>query len=161
MIRLPLSLPEIAYAKIIGALFALVPAVFYFCLGCILDAEDFVMMLGDMFEDPEWFLLIGLYAAYLLLLGHLTTYLSLLSNAWAGALLGIVATVMGIFVNYMAAVIPVMLIQFGGGGPASWGQSTIELYMAVAGMVSMFLVLLLVGCLHMLIGARLKSAAAQ
>jgi ABC-type transport system involved in multi-copper enzyme maturation permease subunit len=161
LLSLPLSLPEIAYAKLAGALFALAPLSLCFCAGVVLDADDFVEFLGDLVDDPEVILIFALYVAYLLLLGHLTTFFSLLSNAWAGALLAIVATFMGFILNYMVAIIPIFLLQFSGGGPPAWGPSTMEFYMAVAGVISLLVVLLLVGCLHYLIGVRLKSVAAQ
>lgn len=160
LLSLPLSLPQVGYAKLAGALFALAPAASCFCLGIILDREDFAEVLGDMIENPELFVLIGVYVSYVLLLGHLTTCLSLLSNAWAGALLGIVTTVMAFFVNYMLAVIPIYILAVGGGG-AGWGPNTVEAYLAVAGAFSTALVLVLAGCLHFAIGVRLKSAAAQ
>jgi ABC-type transport system involved in multi-copper enzyme maturation permease subunit len=160
LLSLPLSLPEIAYAKLAGALFALTPAVFCFCLGILLNPSHIARDVSDMIDEPIYMLIIVLYLAYLLLLGHLTTLFSVLSNAWAGALLGIVSTVMGIFANYMVAIIPIMLLSFraGGGGIS---PNSMETYGIAAELTSLVLVLLIVGCVHYLTGVRLKSSAAQ
>ena len=156
----PLSLPEIAYAKVAGALTALVPCAFFFWLGAVLDAGGFSDMLADFFDEPNFLLFFALYFSHLLLFVHLTTLLSLLSNAWAGALLAIFAAFIGAWVNVFGVNLPLILLQTSPGG-MGMNRDEQMLYYAVAMVLSLAVVLLLVGCVHMLIGARLKSVAAQ
>jgi ABC-type transport system involved in multi-copper enzyme maturation permease subunit len=160
LLSLPLSLPEIAYAKVAGALIALVPCAFFFWLGALLDAGGFADMLVNFLDEPNFFLLFALYFSHLVLFMHLTTLFSLLANAWAGALLAIFAAFIGAWVNAFAVNIPLILLQTSPGG-MGLNRDQEMIYYAVAMVISLAVVLLLVACVHILIGARLKSAAAQ
>jgi ABC-type transport system involved in multi-copper enzyme maturation permease subunit len=161
LLSLPLSLPEIAYAKLAGALFALFPCAFCFCVGIVLNGEDFADTLADILQEPAAICGFAVYFAHLLLFVHLTTLFSVLSNAWAGALLAMVTSFMGIWVNYAIVLVPIMILTLSSGGPSAWGSTTVETYFAVGMGVSAALIVLLTGCVHFLIGVRLKSAAAQ
>lgn len=160
LLNLPLSLPEVAYAKLAGALFALIPCAIWFCLGVSLNPEDFAQTLNDIIEEPMAILGIIMYGAHLLLFAHLTTLFSVLSNAWAGALLAIVTSFMGFILNYFIIILPLMVMTLTTGGPG-WGPDETELYFGVAMAFSSAVIVLIAACVHYLIGVQLKLAAAQ
>jgi hypothetical protein len=156
LMELPRSLPEIAYPKLCGCLLGLVPVTFYFGLGAALAPDTIASIFEEAVEHPEGLLGMLLYFGYLLLFIHLVGLFSVLTNAWLGALLGIVASFITIMANYMLAVMPLIMLSIGPGGPTM----DPEVYLRIILVLSIGAVCAGAALMHYLIGVNLKSAAA-
>lgn len=156
LMELPRSLPEVAYPKLCGCLLGLVPVTFYFGLGAALAPDSIVSFLEETVEHPEGMLGMLLYFAYLLLFIHLVGLFSVLTNAWLGALLGMVASFITIMANYMLAVMPMIMLSIGPGGPTL----DPEVYLRIVLVLSLGAIVAGAALMHYLIGVNLKSAAA-
>jgi hypothetical protein len=155
LMSLPLSLPEIAYPKVAGCLLGLGPAVTYFCLGAVLAPETLDRFLNDMTADWVGPVVVLNFVVHFLLLLHLSSLLSIMTNTWVGLLLTVLVWVMGFWAMSACITLPMMLMSIGGGAP------TIdpEVYMQLAWTASAVFIMALVVALHVAIGSRLKAAA--
>jgi hypothetical protein len=149
-------LPELAYPKLCGCLLGLVPVTFYFGLGAALAPDSVVSVFEQSMDHPEELLGMLLYFAYLLLFLHFVGLFSVLTNAWLGALLGIVASFIAMMANYMLAVMPMIMLSIGPGGPTM----DPEVYFRIILVLSLGAVAAGSALMHYLIGVNLKSAAA-
>jgi hypothetical protein len=114
---LPLSMAHIAYAKVIGSLLGIVPAMALLLLGALLSPES----IGDTLFSArgEGVMLVAVYGYYFavfLIFLHLTALYSILFNAWAGVLLGLLTMWVGSCFITPILLLPAMLI----GALSSW-----------------------------------------
>jgi hypothetical protein len=145
LMLLPRNLPEVAYPKLAGCALALLPALAWFGIGC-LACPDFFKFLFDLCTDPG--ALTGfLYFLTQLLLGlHLAVWFSLTAK-WA---VGPLAIASGGFIVFMVNMMLMSCVM----GIA--GRSSMEL-LGVCAIISCGLLI----WVHLLIGKRLQSAAAE
>lgn len=90
---LPVSLPEIAYAKLCGACFGFVPALLVLFVGIGLRAEDVLDFFEDLFNDKAAFYVFSYLFLQVLIGWHVISILSVTSLriAWPAALAGGIA----------------------------------------------------------------------
>jgi ABC-type transport system involved in multi-copper enzyme maturation permease subunit len=155
LMSLPLSLPEIAYPKVVGCLLALGPAVLYFLLGAVLDPGSVDQFMIDMTADWVGPVVVLNFVVHVLLLLHLASLLSVMTNTWVGLLLTVLVWVMGFWAMSACITLPLMLMSIGGGAPAV----DPEVYMQLAWSASAVFMMAVVVALHVAIGSRLKAAA--
>lgn len=149
LMTLPRSLPEVAYPKLLGGVLGLLPAGVYFFCGLLLAPETFFDFFGDVVFDDEGFFILLYVSTQLVLFLHLTT---LLSVTWSWAAWPVAIFFGGFFV-IMGNMLLLACIEMG----PSVGPS---------GAAPIFLVLSFVACslilaVHMWIGIRLASLAAE
>lgn len=114
---LPLSMAHIAYAKVVGSLLGLAPALALLLLGALLSPESIRdTLLSARGEGVMLVVMYGYYFAFFLIFLHLTALYSILINAWAGVLLAFLTMqVASCFLGWIL-FIPVMLV----GALSSW-----------------------------------------
>lgn len=145
LMTLPISIPELAYRKTIGALIGTLPLLAGFCAGLLMVPNDVRNFLGEINHEPSMLgLLVVLFLQFVLFL-HLTAFLSLIIKRGALAL----AIVIHLLSGFMC------LLSFGilfsgfsggqGGGLFLTGFITVALTIP----------------LHFGIGYRLERAAAE
>lgn len=156
LMSLPLSLPEIAYPKVAGCLLGLVPAVLYFLFGAFLSPQSVDRFVEDIATDWIGLIVVANFVVHALLLLHLASLLSILTNTWVGLLLTALVWVMGFWAMSACITLPLMLMSIGGGVPAI----DPELYMELAWSAAAVFILFVAAALHLAIGNRLKEAAA-
>jgi ABC-type transport system involved in multi-copper enzyme maturation permease subunit len=157
LVSLPLSLPEIAYPKVVGCLLGLGPAVLYFLFGMYQDPDSVGRFINDMTADWVGPVVLLNFIVHALLLLHLSSLLSIMTNTWVGLLLTVLVWVMGFWALSACITLPLMLMSIGGGGPPAIDP---ELYMQLAWSASAVFIMAVVVALHVAIGSRLKAAAA-
>jgi hypothetical protein len=114
---LPLSMAHIAYAKVIGSLLGLAPAVALLLAGALLSPESIRNVLFSARGEGFMFVAVyGYYFAVFLIFLHLTALYSILINAWAGVLLGLLTMWVGSCFIMPILMLPAMLI----GALSSW-----------------------------------------
>jgi hypothetical protein len=154
---LPRSLPGVAYPKVAGCLLGLAPVTAYFVLGAVLDTQDVDRITRDVLREPYRIAMIVCFVSHFLLLLHLTSLFTIISNGWVGVLLAIVVSCIGIWIQIVLIEVPIMMLSMRGmvGPPGRF-----ELYLGFAFSLSAAVLLLLTALVHYLIGMRLKTAAA-
>jgi hypothetical protein len=142
LMTLPISVPELAYRKVAGALIGTLPLLAFFVLGAILVPEKWGDFFDAVFRESTFGVLVVAILQYILFL-HLTAFLSLVIKR--GALpLAIAIQYLGgsFFLGFVSFFI------FAGG-------------VGVASFVIGFICLVLIVILHRAIGYRLVRAAAE
>jgi ABC-type transport system involved in multi-copper enzyme maturation permease subunit len=145
LMTLPVSVPELAYQKVIGALIGTLPLLAGFFLGLLLVPNKVGDFLNELNRDPEGFgVLAVVFLQYVFFL-HLTAFLSLLIKR--GALpLAVAIHVVGIIIFATFSV-----IIFAGFSGSSGGPIFLICFVSVVLTIP----------LHFGIGYRLERAAAQ
>lgn len=114
---LPLSMAQIAYAKVAGSLLGLVPALTLLVLGALLSPESVRDALFSARGEGVMFVVIyGYYFAIFMIFLHLTALYSILFNAWAGVLLAYLTMQIGSCFIAPILMLPAMMI----GALSSW-----------------------------------------
>jgi hypothetical protein len=144
LMTLPISVPELAYRKVAGALAGTLPLLAGFILGVLLVPDKVGNFFDEMFKEPDSFgLLIVMILQYILFL-HLTAFLSIVLKRGALPLAFAIQYVGGYFFMLFSALF------FGfAGGPGAM--------ISIVG----FICVVLTGILHFSIGFRLERVAAQ
>ncbi len=138
---LPISTARMAYAKVAGCLLALVPAVGYFVLGALLDPAS----LMELLELP----LVWAGIVFFVLFLHMTAYFSLIVKWGALPLALAVASLFSVGCVTPLAAIPILLVT-----EMTGDEAAMIMMMIYFGCVS-------AAALQVLIGLKLRSAAAQ
>jgi|GEM_PF-2145611 hypothetical protein len=73
LVMLPASLAEVAYCKIAGCLFGLLPAVAWFCFGALCAPESLLEFFAEAVDEPVFYFM----AMHYVVLLHLAAFLSL------------------------------------------------------------------------------------
>ncbi|MAT14201.1 MAG: hypothetical protein CMJ46_02915 [Planctomyces sp.] len=147
LVMLPLSIPQIAYQKIAGCLWGLVPITSFLLLGCALAPENVFEFLENAFFNEEgFFLLVGFICGCIAFL-HLIAYLSLYVK-W-GALP--VAIMIGGFYNTACGVCTGLVMPSVGGGDGVYTVAFVWIGMYV----------LITVILHILTGEKLRDMASK
>jgi hypothetical protein len=149
---LPWTLPGVAYSKLAGTALALFPTVFYFGLGALLDPNGLRDFFGDM-NEPEAIVAAFVIVAQFVLVLHLVTWFSILTNSWTGILLALLTWFGGLWLWYLCIIAPLVLQIITLGNDQ-------EIYLIVTNTVLGWGVLAVAALLHWNIGSRLRSAAA-
>ena len=160
LMSLPLSLPEIAYPKVVGCLLALGPALFYLILGAALDSETVGETINSLFEEPLALVMFVNIIVHFILVLHLSSLYSILTNTWVGLLLTGFTWAIGAWVMYLCLMIPLMLLSMGGTPIGTGAGFDPDDYVTVAFGCAAILLLGVSALLHWTIGTRLKAAAA-
>jgi ABC-type transport system involved in multi-copper enzyme maturation permease subunit len=145
LVMLPVSVPELAYRKVAGALAGTLPLLAGLVLGMLLVPRDVADFFKDLFKEPVAFGMFIVAILQFVLFLHLTAFLSLLLKR--GALpLAIAIQYLGgsIFVTFLT-----VMFSRSGGGPG-----TICMFTAIICVV-------VTAVLHGAIGSRLALAAAE
>ena len=158
LMSLPLSLPEIAYPKVVGCLLALAPALFYLLLGAA-PAGYVGSTIDEILDQPISVVVVANVAAHYLLIVHLSSLYSVLSNTWVALLLTGLTWAIGSWAMYLCLMLPLMLLSMGGAGPFGPGGIDPEDYLTIAYGCAAILLLGISALLHWSIGARLKAVA--
>ena len=138
LMMLPKSLPAVAYPKIAGCLFGLLPCVAWFCVGVLLAPNDFGEAIEYLVDEPGFWWMAAQYFVIL----HLVTFLSLFIK-WAAlpTALGII-----VFTNWCC-----LWTMFEAGGGPSDGP------MVMMCLLGMFAVVVL----HFAIAERLRTLSSR
>jgi hypothetical protein len=144
LVMLPISIPELAYRKVLGALAGTLPLLACFVVGFLLvpnGARDFI---NNVFQNPEGFWTFVVMILQFVLFLHLTAFLSLVLKRGALPLAIAIHYIGGmIFVGFMS----VFFIAIGSPGSRSF--------------MTAFICVVLTVILHWAIGFRLSRAAAE
>ena len=146
LVTLPISVPELAYRKVAGALAGTLPLLACFVLGLLLDPEDLGDFLNEMSREPISFGMLTLAVLQFVLFLHLTAFLSIVIKR--GALpLAIAIQYLGgsFFMGFLT-----IIFSLGGSG--------------APGAICLFGIMICVVAtlvLHLAIGSRLARAAAE
>ncbi len=146
LVTLPISVPELAYRKVAGALAGTLPLLSGFVFGVMLIPEDVGKFLNDLFHEQAGFGMFILAILQFILFLHLTAFLSLILKR--GALpLAIAIQYLGgtFFTTFMG-----LIFSIGGGGS---GEAIILFLIMICGVLTVVL--------HFAIGSRLARAAAE
>ncbi len=145
---LPMSIPQIAYAKLFGCLLGLTPGIAVFYLGAIIDLPTSGDLLKEILTTPwQW-----VWIVHLLLFWHLVAYASL-KVKWGSLPLAIAITLFGDFIVYFMFILLFLLPNAGGGISDGFMEYFLPLLFTAGQLV-------LTGILHLRIGAELKKQAA-
>lgn len=144
LMMLPISVRELAYRKVAGALLGTLPVLVYFMVGLMLVPNDVGDFFGEMFKHPEGFEVLAVMILQFVLFLHLTAFLSLVLKRGALPL--------AIAIHYLGGT---MFMGFVG-----------VLFATMGGFGGMFfivapVVIVLTVILHWAIGFRLERAAAE
>lgn len=156
LMQLPRSLPEVAYAKLVGGVLGLAPLTLYLGLGAVLAPATVDGFARDVLGDLNGLLGLACVLAHAVLFVHLTTLFSILSNAWLGAVLAMASSFILACANWAVVFVVVMYLSMQSGG--TWINE--EFCLRVLAVLSSVVVFGAVAAVHFLIGARLKQAAA-
>ena len=143
LMTLPISVPELAYRKVAGALIGTLPLLAFFVVGVILVPDKVGDFLDAIFREPAAFGMLVVVVLQFILFLHLTTFLSLVIKRGALPL--------AIAIQYL-------------GGSFFMGFVSFFLFAGGAGVASFvigFICLVLIVILHRAIGYRLVRAAAE
>lgn len=152
LLMLPHSLAGISYSKVAGSALALVPVLFYFVVGSVLNPDGIVEFLQEL-DEPETLVATFVMIASALLLVHLVCWFAILTNSWIGILLAVVTWFASMFMWQICIMTPVMMGAMTGGSAT---ETMMLLLYAVMGCG----LLIVAGLLHWHIAFRLRLAAA-
>ena len=147
LVMLPVSVPELCYRKVAGALAGTLPLLAGFVLGVVLVPEDVGKFLEAIFKEPIAFGMFIVAILQFILFLHLTEFLSLIIKRGALPLAIAIQYVGGSFFMMFFGII----FSIGGG---SGGPGAICLFTVMICVVTTVV-------LHCAIGLRLARAAAE
>ncbi|MCA8998078.1 MAG: hypothetical protein KDA80_13865, partial [Planctomycetaceae bacterium] len=143
----PLSIPELAYHKLAGALLALIPAGLCLGFGLLCVLEDVVDGLGELLSEPVALFSVSYFLLQMALGYHLATWLSIVAK-WAIWPLAIFVSGLIVIMGNIMLMSCLAFAMFGGGD--SWAG-----FMVILSMVSFGAVI----TMHILIGRKLAELA--
>jgi ABC-type transport system involved in multi-copper enzyme maturation permease subunit len=144
LVMLPISMRELAYRKVLGALAGTLPLLACFVLGFLLLPNGVNGFIRDVSENPEILWALALTVIQFVLFLHLTAFLSLVLKRGALPLAIAIHYVGGmIFIGFMS----VFFIAIGSPGARSF--------------MTAFICVVLTVILHWAVGFRLARAAAE
>lgn len=152
LLMLPRSLAAISYSKIAGSTLALVPVVFYFVLGSVLNPDGIIDFLREL-DEPETLVAIFVMIASFIFLLHLVCWFAILTNAWVGILLAVATWFASMFMWQLCIMTPVMM------GAITGATATQTMMVALYAVMGCGL-LIAAALLHWHIAFRLRRAAA-
>jgi len=143
LVTLPISVRELAYRKVAGALVGTLPILTFFVVGLLLIPDQVGKFFEELFREPFAFgMLIVAVLQYLLFL-HLTAFLSLVIKRGA---LPLAIAIQYLGGSFSLGLVSVFLVA---GGPGTFS------------FIVAIVCLVLITILHCAIGARLARAAAE
>ena len=142
---LTISVRQLAYRKVAGALAGTLPLLAYFLLGVVLVPDKTTEFFNDLGKDPEGFMFLTVAGLQFILFLHLTAYLSLVLKRGALPLAIAIQYMGGSFL--LGLVSAFLFTRSGGAGAAS----------VFIGLICV----LLTAALHFATGSRLTRAAAE
>jgi hypothetical protein len=143
LMTLPMSLHELAYRKVLGALVATLPLLAFFVVGVLLDSDKIGDFIDSIFREPSAFGMLAVAFFQYILFLHLTAFLSLILKRGA---LPLAIAIQYLGGSFFLGIISAFLMVTGFGG----------FIVFVA-----FICLVLTAVLHRAIGYRLARAAAE
>ena len=155
LMSLPLSLPEIAYAKVLGSLIAVVPLLLHFMFGAILNHEDVFQIIDELMREPPLLLWMTVVLLGFLVVLHLATLYSLITNTWLGILLSLASGFLLLMLTYMAVLLPFAVWAMSTGGMGRGFDE--EFYFGIAAIIVGVIYCGLVVAVHFAIAARLRA----
>lgn len=146
LVTLPISVPELAYRKVAGALAGTLPLLAGFVLGVLLIPEDVGKLLNEIFSESNAFVMFAVVILQFILFLHLTAFLSLLLKRGALPL--------AIAIQYLGGSLLMTFVAITFQSSGGVGDGPILFLIAVICIVLTFI-------LHRAIGLRLIRAAAE
>ncbi|MCA9039110.1 MAG: ABC transporter permease [Planctomycetaceae bacterium] len=148
LVMLPLSIPQIAYQKIAGCLWGLVPITTFLLLGCALAPENVFEFLENVFFNEYGFFIILMILGFCVAFLHLIAYLSLYVK-W-----GAIPVAIGVTVFFLTCCGIGTGAIFDGGGGGDGGFYVFSfVWIGIFGVITVVL--------HILTGEKLRDLAAK
>jgi hypothetical protein len=144
LIMVPVSIPRIAYSKVLGCMISLLPGIVMGVIGATIIFDDVMEVWMDICDELGFWYFVLSFALFL----HLTLLLSLFVR-WGAAPLAFVIIVLSNWLGGSALVVLAMV-----GGPVQFDEDVLF------GILDVGLLALIVS-LHFLIGWRLRIVGEQ
>ena len=144
LMMLPISVRELAYRKVAGALLGTLPLLVCFIVGLMLVPKDVGDFFNEMFRHPQGFEMLAVMILQFVLFLHLTAFLSLVLKRGALPL--------AIAIHYVGGM---LFMAFVGLLFAAIGSAGVMVFIVAPGCI------VVTGILHWAIGFRLERAAAE
>lgn len=129
---LPISMSQIAYSKLAGALLSLVPACAYLLLGCLFAFENIIENMGEILPEPGFWMMV----VEVLFFWHLTAFLSTYIK-WGALPLAFVLMLVG---NMMLGIFISLMLMGSSSGDGEGLSLIFTLAMSVGIVISHFLI---------------------